>query len=73
MPSLRYVHVLFNLGGKAKLVFTRMGGQMWLGPSLLFFRWKKDGSCRPVINYQKLNEITIKDSYLLPHIDEVMD
>ena len=39
----------------------------------MFFVWKKDGSHRPVINYRKLNEITIKDSYPLPCIDEMMD
>ena len=39
----------------------------------MFFVWKKDRTCRLVINYRKLNEITIKDSYPLPHIDEMMD
>ena len=39
----------------------------------MFFVWKKDGTCQPVINYQKLNDITIKDSYPLPHINEMMD
>ena len=36
-------------------------------------RMEKDGSCRPVIDYRKLNDITIKDSYPLPRIDEMMD
>ena len=39
----------------------------------MFFMWKKDGTQWPVINYQKLNKITVKDSYLLPCIDEMMD
>ena len=39
----------------------------------MFFVWKKDGTRWPVIDYRKLNEITIKDSYLLPRIDEMMD
>ena len=39
----------------------------------MFFIWKKDGTRRPVIDYWKLNEITIKDSYPLPHIDKMMD
>ena len=39
----------------------------------MFFVWKKDGTQWPVIDYQKLNEITIKDSYLLPRIDKMMD
>jgi len=39
----------------------------------MFFVWKKDGTRRPVIDYRKLNDITIKDSYPLPRIDEMMD
>ena len=39
----------------------------------MFFIWKKDGSHQPVIDYQKLNKITIKDSYPLPRINEMMD
>ena len=39
----------------------------------MFFVWKKDGTQQPVINYRKLNEIMIKDSYLLPHINKMMD
>jgi hypothetical protein len=39
----------------------------------MFFVWKKDRTRRPVIDYQRLNDIMIKDSYLLPCIDEMMD
>ena len=39
----------------------------------MFFVWKKDGTQWPVIDYQKLYEIMIKDSHLLPHINEMMD
>ena len=39
----------------------------------MFFVWKKDGTQQPVIDYWKLNEITIKDSYLLLCIDKMMD
>ena len=39
----------------------------------MFFVWKKDGTRHLVIDYQKLNEITIKDSYPLPRIDKMMD
>ena len=34
---------------------------------------KKDGSLRFCINLRKLNNQTIKDAYLLPHIDEILD
>ena len=41
--------------------------------TLMFFMWKKDGTQWLVIDYWKLNKITVKDSYLLPHINEMMD
>ena len=39
----------------------------------MFFVWKKDGTWWPVIDYWKLNKITIKDIYPLPCINEMMD
>ena len=41
--------------------------------ALMFFMWKKDRTQWLVIDYWKLNEITVKDSYPLPHINEMMD
>jgi Reverse transcriptase (RNA-dependent DNA polymerase) len=38
-----------------------------------FFVWKKDGTRRPVIDYRRLNDITVKDSFPLPHIDEMLE
>jgi len=38
-----------------------------------FFIRKKDRSRRPVIDYRKLNDITIKDGYPLPRIDEILE
>ena len=35
--------------------------------------WKKDGSLRFCIDLGKLNNWTIKDAYLLPHINETLD
>ncbi len=41
--------------------------------SLFFFVKKKDGKLRPVQDYRKLNEMTIKNRYPLPLISELMD
>ncbi|SJL00107.1 uncharacterized protein ARMOST_03419 [Armillaria ostoyae] len=38
-----------------------------------FFVKKKDGTLRPVQDYRKLNEMTIKNRYPLPLISELMD
>ena len=42
------------------------------GAGVLFAR-KKDGSMRLCIDYRGLNNITVKDKYLLPRIDEMLD
>jgi len=39
----------------------------------LMFVGKKDGSKRPVIDYRRLNDVTVRDSYPLPRIDQIMD
>jgi hypothetical protein len=41
--------------------------------SAFFFVKKKDGSLRPVQDYRKLNEMTIKNCYLLPLISELIN
>ena len=39
----------------------------------VFFVGKKDGSKRPVIDYRKLNDVTVRDAYPMPRIDQIMD
>lgn len=39
----------------------------------MLFARKKDGKLRFFVDYRKLNELTIKDSYLLPRMDECID
>ncbi len=41
--------------------------------SPFFFVKKKDSKLRPVQDYKKLNEMTIKNHYPLPLISELMD
>lgn len=41
--------------------------------SPFFFIKKKDGSLRPVQDYRKLNDMTIKNRYPLPLIQELLD
>ena len=41
--------------------------------SPFFFIKKKDGSLRPVQDYRKLNEMTIKNRYPLPLISKLID
>src|SRR5258708_1857344 len=45
-----------------------MGGQIQPSKSPVFFVKKKDGSLHLVQDYQKLNAVTIKNSYPAPHI-----
>ena len=40
--------------------------------SAVVLDWKKDGSLRFCIDLRKLNSWTIKDTYSLPHIDEIL-
>jgi hypothetical protein len=42
------------------------------GASVLFVQ-KKDGSQRMCVDYRSLNDVTIKNKYLLPHIDDLCD
>jgi hypothetical protein len=41
--------------------------------ALVLFITKKDGSMRMCIDYRSLNEVTIKNKYPLPQIDDLFD
>ena len=58
------LHELLNKG------FIRLSSSPW-GPPILFV--KKNGSHWMCIDYWELNNVTVKDRYLLPRIDGLFD
>jgi hypothetical protein len=51
--------------------FIRPSSSSWEAPVL--FVNKKDGSRRMCVDYRSLNEVTIKNKYLLPRIEDLFD
>lgn len=43
----------------------------WISPAVMVR--KKDGTLRFCVDYRKLNNVTVKDSYPLPRIDDILD
>ena len=51
--------------------YIRRSSSPWGAPVLLVE--KKDGSLRMVVDYRALNEVTIKNKYPLPMINDLFD
>ena len=51
--------------------FIRPSSSPW-GVPVLFVR-KKDGSLRLCIDYRQLNQVTVKNKYPLPRVDDLLD
>ena len=51
--------------------YIRPSVSPWGAP--VIFVKKKDGTMRLCIDYRQLNKMTIKNRYLLPHIDDLFD
>ncbi|KAG1168581.1 hypothetical protein G6F71_009002 [Rhizopus microsporus] len=64
-------HLKKELQEMLDLGLIRPSNGTWTSP--VFFVKKKDGSLRLVIDYRKLNKMTIKDAFPLPLIDELLD
>jgi membrane protein involved in colicin uptake len=54
-----------------RIGFIRPSLSPW-GAPVLFVK-KKDGSMRLCVDYRALNEVTIKNKYPLPRIDDLFD
>ena len=51
--------------------FIRPSASPWGAPVL--FMQKKDGTMRLCINYRELNQVTVRNKYPLPRIDDLFD
>jgi hypothetical protein len=51
--------------------YIRPSSSPWGAPIL--FVQKKDGSQRMCVDYRSLNDVTVKNKYLLPHIEDLFD
>jgi hypothetical protein len=51
--------------------FIRPSSSLWEAP--VIFVPKNDGTQRLCVDYHALNEVTVKNKYLLPKIDELFD
>jgi hypothetical protein len=51
--------------------YIRPSSSPWGAPVL--FVQKKDGSQRMCVDYRSLNDVTVKNKYMLPHIEDLFD
>ncbi|GJR25258.1 putative reverse transcriptase domain-containing protein [Tanacetum coccineum] len=72
LPPTRQVEFQIDLvPGAAPVGFIRPSSLPW--GSLVLFVKKKDGSFQMCIDYRELNELTVKNRYPLPRIDDLFD
>jgi len=71
MAALELVELKKQLGELQQSGFIRPSSSPW-GALVLFVK-KKDGSMRMCVDYCALSEVTIKNKYPLPRIDDLFD
>ena len=71
MAPVELQELKLQLQDLLKQRFIRPSTSPW-GVPVLFVK-KKDGTLRLCINYQGLNQVTIKNTYPLSHIEELFD
>jgi hypothetical protein len=71
MPINELVELKKQLAELQDKGFIRLSSLPWGAPML--FMEKKDGTQRMCVDYQSLNEITIKNKYPLPQIEDLFN
>ncbi|KAL5838964.1 hypothetical protein ACOSQ4_011572 [Xanthoceras sorbifolium] len=71
MAPAELVELRKQLGELLEKGFIRESTSPWGAPVL--FAKKADGSLRLCVDYRKLNQVTVKNKYPLPRIDELFD
>jgi hypothetical protein len=71
MATLELVELKEHIKELLEKEFIRPNSSLWGAP--VIFVPKKDGTQRLCIDYRALNEVTIKNKYPLPRIDDLFD
>ena len=71
MPSSELVELKKQLDEMLQKGYIRPSSSPWGSPAI--FVDKKDGSLRMCVDYRQLNDVTIKNKYPLPRIDDPFD
>ena len=71
MPSSELVELKKQLDELLQKGYIRPSSSPWGSPAI--FVDKKDGSLRMCVDYRQLNEVTVKNKYPLPRIDDLFD
>jgi hypothetical protein len=64
-------HMREEIATMLELGLIRPSNGLWTSP--VFFVKKRGGALRMVIDYRRLNDMTLKDAFPLPHIDDLLD